>query len=128
MSRTKVFAYKGVVGIQSSPECELIARPGGGSLGCVADASTVDFSQEAIDIMKQVKKNGDVIGDIDVFKANDGIVVFGWFGGYLKVVRPIDSEAARGTDLSLLTAATEPIEVPQEFKNFVDELMAIENA
>jgi hypothetical protein len=122
MERTKVFAYKGVVGIQSGPECELIAHPGGGNLGCVADASKVDISQEAIDVLKTVKKNRDVIGDIGCFKADDGMVVFSWFGYYLRPIVPAECEADRDTDLSLLTASTELIEVPQEFKEFVDEM------
>jgi len=123
MERTKVFAHRGVVGILSSPEAELIAHPGGGNIGCVADASIVDFSQEAIDVMKTIKKNGDAIGDIDVFKADDGKVIFGWFGSYLRPIVPDECEAARGTDLSLISASTEPVEVPQEFIEFVDEML-----
>ena len=52
--KTKVFAYKGYVGILSSPEADLVAKPGNGNIGCVADAANVEFSQDAIDMLKKV--------------------------------------------------------------------------
>ena len=122
MNRTKVFAHRGIIGILSSPEAELIAHCGNGNIGCVADASKVDFSQEAIDILKTIKHNNDAIGDVDVFKADDGMTIFGWFGPHMRVVVPAECEAARGTDVSLLTA-TEGIEPTDDFKVFVDKML-----
>lgn len=60
MKKTQIFAYKGVIGIDAE-DAELIAYPGNGNLGGVADASKCEFSQEAIDILKTIKRNRDVL-------------------------------------------------------------------
>lgn len=115
-----VFCYKGIVGIQANPESPaLIAKPEGGSFGCVCDASQVNFSQEAIDALKTIKNGHDDLGDVDVFKAGDDKVIFGWMGGYMRVVKPEDSEGSRDCDFGLLKAS-ENVEIPQSFIDFVD--------
>ena len=119
--KTKVFAYKGYVGILSSPEADLVAKPGNGNIGCVADAANVEFSQDAIDLLKKVKRSSDDIGDVDVFKAGDGVVVFGWLGGYMKAFKPEDVEGSSTYNPSLLVA-TENVEVPKGFIDFIDTL------
>lgn len=119
----KIFAYNGFVGIMSDPDSDgMIAKPGNGNLGCVCDASKVKISQEAIELLKTVPKGADDIGDIDVFKADDNRVIISWFGGYYKVIDPKKSEAARDTNFYLLTPATEEVEVPESFKQFIDSL------
>ena len=122
---TRVFAYKGVIGIQSDPKSDaLIAKPENGGIGCVADASKVKFSKDAVDLLKTIKKGSDDLGDVDVFKANDGTVVFGWMGNYLRVVVPKESEGSREYDPSLL-APTDGVEPTDEFKEFVDNKLKI---
>ena len=119
----KIFAYNGFVGIMSDPDSDgMIAKPGNGNLGCVCDASKVKISQEAIELLKTVPKGADDIGDIDVFKADDNRIIISWFGGYYKVIDPKKSEAARDTNFYLLTPATEEVEVPESFKQFIDSL------
>lgn len=121
--RTKIFAYNGIIGIQSHPESEgLIVKPEGENKGCVISAASVDISLEALELLKSVKKGKKKIGDIDIFKADEGLIIIGWKGGYLNAFRPSDIEASKDYDVSLLTATTEEIEIPQEFKNFVDSV------
>jgi hypothetical protein len=122
MERTKVFAYKGIIGIQSGPNAELIAHPIHGNVGCVADASKCDISPEALEALKTIKPSNDGIGDVDAFDAKD-VVVFAWFGGYMRALVPDQCEVARDTDFNLLTA-TEGVEIPDDFKLFVDELQS----
>ena len=118
-----IFAYKGFVGIMSDLDSDgMIAKPGNGNLGCVCDASKVKISQDAIELLKTVPKGIDDIGDIDVFKADDNRIIISWFGGYLKVIDPKSSVAARNTNIYLLTPATDEVEVPENFKQFIDSL------
>jgi hypothetical protein len=121
--RTKIFAYKGYVGIQSGPKVQgLIAKPGNGNIGVTVDAASTDVSQEAIDLLKQVKKVSGSFGDIMIFKTNGGPICIAWLGSYLNAFKPADVEGDRDYNPSLLVAATEPIEIPEEFKAMIDGL------
>lgn len=120
--RTKIFEYKGIIGIQSDPDAEgLVAKPENGNLGCVVHADFVDISPEALELLKEVKKGKDNIGDIDVFEAGEGIVILGWLGGYLNAFKPTDILGSKDYNPALLKP-TEGVEVPEEFKDFVDNL------
>jgi hypothetical protein len=83
------------------------------------ESSQVEFSPEAIETLKKVRVGRDSLGDIDCFKADDGMVVFSFLGGPWSMIDPAESEAARGTDFSLVTA-TEGVEVPEDFKQAID--------
>lgn len=120
--KTKVFAHRGIIGIDSSPEANLVAHPGGGNIGCVADATEVEISAEALTALKKVKRSHDDIGDVDVFKAGDGKVIFAWLGGYRRIVDPSRAEGSRTYDPSMLTA-TEGIEAPEDFKAAADKYL-----
>lgn len=119
---TKVFIYKGVVGIQSEETSDaLIAKPGNGNLGCVCDASKVKISKEALEALKTIPKGNDGLGEIDVFKDNSGRVIFGWLGGYLKAFKPENAETSRDYNPSLLMHS-DNVEIPKEFIEFVDSM------
>lgn len=120
--KTKIFEYKGFMGIESAPDAEgLLNDPmQPGQLGFVTDASKCEFSQAAIDILKQVKKSHDDIGDVDVFKAGDGMVIFSWFGGPLKILSPKWDVSGSSTYSPELLEATEGIEPTDKFKEFID--------
>lgn len=118
--KVTVFAYKGIIGIQSSPECEgIIAHPVGNNLGVVCEANKVLFSPEAIELLKSIKKGRDSLGDIDIFQSNQG-PMFSWLGGYLRSVIPSQSEGSNTYDPSLITAS-EGIEVPSNFIDYVEK-------
>lgn len=120
--KTQVFVYKGVLGIESSPDAEgVINKPTEkGQLGFVCDASKVELQQEAVDWLKKVKPSSDCIGDVDVFKANSGMVIFAWLGGPSKVCMDHEKvEGSRDYKPELLTA-TEGVEVPDKFKEYVE--------
>lgn len=126
--KTKVFAHGGWVGIESNPKAEgLINDPSqAGQLGYVLDASHVEVSKEAIEVLKTIRRGGGSLGEVDCFKVTDGKVVFGWLGRELKAVNPADSEVARDTDFSLLeqVATIVPNDPPKEFVEAVDEFLA----
>ncbi|MEK6828566.1 MAG: hypothetical protein AABY15_00370 [Nanoarchaeota archaeon] len=119
--KTKIFVYKGIVGIQSGPDAEgFIAKPGNGNLGCVLDASSVEISKEALDLLVKIPKGGGGLGEIDVFQSGDKIII-GWLGGYLKAFKPESIETSRDYNPGLLTH-TDGVEVPNEFKEFIDSM------
>lgn len=119
--KIQVFAYKGYVGISASPDCEgIVAHPGNGNLGVVSEADKVEFSSEAVEALRQVKKSDDDLGDVDIFQADDE-VIFAWLGGYKKAFKPEHIEGSNSYDASLIKA-TEGVEVPQDFKEFIDNL------
>ena len=126
--QTEVFAYKGFIGILSNPSHEgIIAHPGNGNLGVVMDASKVRISNEALTLLKSIKKGRDCIGDIDVFTTNDNKVIFSWLGGYMNIVKANEIVGSREYDPSHLKAYNGEINVPSDFIEAVDEILKIEN-
>lgn len=51
-------------------------------------------SKEAIELLKQVKKGYDSIGDVDWFKVDNGNYAFGWIGGPYAIVDPMKAEGS----------------------------------
>jgi hypothetical protein len=120
--RTQVFSYKGWVGIQSDVTAEgLLNKPlDKGQLGFVIDAAFVDISPEALDLLKQVKKSGDCIGDVDIIKSRDK-VLFLWLGSPLKMFKPEQVTGSKEYDASLITETKETV-VDPAFIKVVDEI------
>lgn len=121
--KTKVFVYKDALGIESSCNADgLLNRPmEKNQLGFVCDASKVEFQQEAVDWLKKVKQSSNCIGDVNVFKSDNGMVIFAWLGGPSKVCMNIEGvKGSRDYKPELLTA-TKDVEVPYSFKVFVDD-------
>jgi hypothetical protein len=118
--RTKVFAYKGIVGIESSYNAKgLINDPSQpGQLGFVVDANFVDISKEALDILKTIKRSLDDMSDIDIFKSKDA-VCFCWVGGAKTAIDPERHTGSNSYNAYLITKTCE-IEVPEDFKTFID--------
>ena len=124
--RTQVFAYKGFVGIESSHEAEgLLNCPSQlGQLGFVLDANFVDVSPEACELLKKVQRSGHDLGDINVFKADNGSVIFSWLG---RDTALIDVDKATGSstyDASLLKPCSD-VKIPQDFIDYVDSFMSV---
>lgn len=106
--RTQVFAHNGWVGISSGVEAEgLLNKPlDKGQLGFVVDAAFVDISPEALELLKQVPKSGDCIGDVDIYASKDK-VIFCWLGGPMKMFKPEDVTGSRDYDASLIKETKE---------------------
>lgn len=122
--KVSVFAYKGILGIETKdfdPKSDILlndpTQPG--QLGFVVDASKIHVSQEAKDLMLTIPKSGDDIGDVDCFETSNGMTVFAWLGGPLAVKDPKKCSLAHDSKMNLLTVS-EDIEIPEGFKNYVD--------
>jgi hypothetical protein len=113
-----------MIGILSAPDAEgMIAKPEGGNFGCVVDGSQVEISEETLQLLKNIPKGHDSLGEIDVFKADDGRVIFGWIGGYMTAFPARNAEASREYDPKLLTA-TAGVVAPQDFIDYVESEIA----
>jgi hypothetical protein len=126
--RTQVFQHKGILGIQSDFEAEgLLNDPSQpGQLGFVVNADFVDIQPEALALLKNVKPSHDDIGDVDVFQANDGVVVFSWLGGNLRAMNPEVAQGSNSYHPELLKTSDNVV-TPQEFVDFVESELAEEN-
>lgn len=120
--RTQVFTHKGYVGIMSDVQAEgLLNNPSQpGELGFVVDASFVDIQPEALELLKEIKKGRDSIGDVDVFQAGDK-VIFGWLGGPLCLLDPKKASGSRDYNTSLLKSNPD-VKPPQDFIDVVEAL------
>lgn len=120
--RTKVFAHKGVIGIQSDVNAEgLLNKPlENGQLGFVIDAKFVDISQDALILLKEIKRSCDDIGDVDIYKSGDK-VIFSWLGGPLKGFRPSEVSGSNSYDASVVSAIN-GVETPEDFMAYVNAL------
>lgn len=130
MGFVKVFAYKGIVGIDARElpieEMEIDAREQR-QLGCVVELSKCQFTQEAISCLMQVKQSADDIGDVDVFSAGN-VNIFCWLGGLLRPVFK-DHEGSRTYTYSILESVV-PVEIEpdSEFVEYIDGMSAEELA
>ncbi len=83
--RTKIFAYKGVLGmITHSAAPGIIAKPTGGNLGVVIEAKHCDITIEAKNMLSQAYRENGSFADIQM--TGD---CFGWLGDY-KMACPKD--------------------------------------
>jgi len=127
--RTKVFAHKGIVGIMSSYDADgLINNPEEkGQLGFVVNASYVDISPDALDLIKKIKKSGDDIGEVDVYMAGNDDIVFSWLGGQWKMFKPEQITGSSEFDPYLLESSSNVLPDPG-FVASVDKLLMNEIA
>ena len=122
--KTKIFEYKGYVGIESHPNADgVIACPkkSNQNLGYVVKAKSVKISPSALIVLKTIKKSHDAIGDIDIFSSNEGVIV-SWIGGNKKLINPNIHEGSSSYDASLIVNTDKSILPPQDFIDYIDSL------
>lgn len=119
--KTQIFAYKGYVGIKSDLNAEgLVNDPSSSDqIGFVVDASYCEMQQEAVDILKKLKKSSSSFGDIDVFKTGNGKTIISWLGGPMRIIDPNICEGSRNYDPDLLTSSDNVV-TPNDFIEYID--------
>lgn len=126
---TRVFEYRGLIGIRSSFDAEgLLNKPQTpGQMGFVVKAEFVEMPQEALDLLKKVKKSRDCIGDVDVFDSSQG-VIFSWMGGQARVICIEEDKASRDFNPDLLEGVVKIVknEPPDDFIAYVDGAYGVE--
>jgi hypothetical protein len=126
--KVKLHEYKGILVIETvNPQKKHsdFIPSGDGRFGCVlakCDPTTLGISKEAFALLSKVKRGRDSLGDLDIFKANDNQVVFGWIGGVFALQDPKQSTGSREYDPSLLTGKYKEIanEAPKGAKEAID--------
>jgi len=138
----QVFAYKNALGINFYDHEKDEVSPAiinnwqePGQLGCVADMRQVEFTQEAIDLLKTVESSKDAIGGLMLFKSNhtdkeedQDAPTFAWMGpprGMFILDEGSLDVGHKDYDASLLDSITPTdITVPPEFITVVEEALA----
>jgi hypothetical protein len=113
--KTKIFAYKGRVGILAGDK--FVNDPSQpNQLGCVVKLSEVEVSREAFEILNNIKRSHDDIGDVMCWGE-----CFAWLGGP-KTMLNDKAEGDNSYQPSLLVNYIADVEIPEEFKNAVDKI------
>lgn len=95
--KVKVVAYKGLIVIEPiEPEKGASAKEGWvpmgperlGSVLCKTKGR-LGVSREAFDLLKQIPRGTDCIGDIGWWECGDGSHAFSWFGAIYRVIDPL---------------------------------------
>ncbi len=126
---TKIFVYKGWIGIQSSEKVEgLIAKPGNGNIGVVVNTAHCEITPEAKNAFKSAGKEGGSFAPYMLTThagagKDHGKSSFGWLGGYLNAGKTSQIKLGRDCDKDVLNDMIEvkDMEIPRAFKEFVDE-------
>ncbi len=118
--KTQIVAYKGHIGIiapDGTPQ-NFHFDSNGIFLVSSAKLADVEASKEAVDLLKTFPKSTDETGNLFLDVDEEGEKTVVWVGGYKVVMAPQESKIMADFDLSELSVAE--MEVPQEFKDFVD--------
>jgi len=130
--KVKVTAYKGLIVIEPiEPEKGASTKEGWipigpGRLGNVlcTTKGRLGVSREAFNLLRQIPRGTDCIGDIGWWKCDDGTHAFSWFGTVYRVIDPVRCVGDREYKVSpaLLTDCETILnEVPDEAKAAIDQ-------
>jgi len=129
--KVKVTAYKGLIVIEPiEPERGASTKKGWvpigpGRLGSVLckTKGQLGVSREAFNLLRQVPRGTDCIGDLGWWECGDGSHAFSWFGSAYRVINPSKAIGDREYKVSpalLRDCETILNEVPDEAKAAID--------
>src|SRR5574338_1129605 len=111
--KTKIFEYKGFVGIEAGDQ--FVNDPTQkGQLGCIVKIENVEISKGAFDFLFSLRKSHDAIGDVMCWGE-----YFAWMGGYKMIINK-NCEGDRDYNPELLKSQICEVEPTEDFKNFID--------
>lgn len=125
--RTKIFAYKGILGMVTHPGAAgVIAKPEKGNLGVVIEAKHCDITPEAKQMFQHARREGGSFAAIQLTGGDNPCI--GWLGGYQMACEARDIEIGRDCDKSTLDKMN-LVEVPnmtfpKSFIEYVDKQTA----
>lgn len=90
--------------------------------GCVLGNTKANLgvSREALDLMRQVQRNHDAIGDLGWWWCTDDTYAFSWWGPHYRIVDVYDSEADRNFQVYPHECAIIPNDVPEKAHLVID--------
>lgn len=120
--KVRVTAYKDFLVIETeNPEAKAdywVPR-GDGRIGCIImGQERLEVSEEALALLRNIKKSRDAIGDVMWWKAGDK-VCFGWFGAPRWILRPAHCEGDR--DYAAREHVVIPNSVPEVVRKALDD-------
>ena len=121
--KTKIFAYKGILGAETDLENGVFLNNplASGQLGCIIPIEQIEITQEAIDLLKTVPRERGSFAPIMLMKNHIGLL------GFSKhLFQGEDLCIGRQCDLSTLDKLTVVDYLPVDFKQFIDEKEAID--
>jgi len=120
----RLTAYRGILVVEMVPDQfidgDATANARLRSLGTIIHDTGrhLGVSEEALALLKMVKRGLDRIGDLAWFRSDDGKDHFAWLGGPKRLVNPKDAEAARGYEI--LSHQVIPNEVPEGARTAIE--------
>ena len=80
-----------------APETEEWVPCGNGKFGCVLinTKGKLGISQEALELLRKIKRGRDSLGDLDCFKTADNRWCFSWIGGLARFIDIAEAETSR---------------------------------
>lgn len=121
--KAQLHEYRGWVAIVGDKKLDgLLNDPTApGQLGFVLDAKEVEASEEALEVLRKVKRSGDDIGEVDVYRQDNGKVILSWLGGPRRPINPEIHTGSNSYDATLLDGVVTiiPNSPPDDFTAFV---------
>ena len=127
----EVTAYKGYLilrAVMEDPSMktdEWVPYDGANTIGCVVlnSKKNVGISDEALKLLRMVKKSRDDIGDVDWWKCNNGPCAFSWLGGWKAVKRADDGNLEGSRNYRVFDGEFQsiPNNIDLEAKAFIDK-------
>lgn len=120
--RTKIFAYKGVLGIESSDRADgLMNDPNEkGQMGFVLDSRFVDVQPEALNLLKMIEQGDDEDSEIDIFETDKKVIVIAWLGSPMRAIYPERTRGGSSYSPDLIEK-TVKFKTPKQFIKFVED-------
>lgn len=121
--KTQIFEYKGFIGIVAGDQ--FVNDPyDSGQIGFLVNISEIEITQSALDELKKVKKVGNSLADLMCYKTNERARFFGWVGGNQIIFMAQEVYGDRDYTPSLLESQVVNIDSPEDFKKFIDDIVA----
>jgi hypothetical protein len=79
---------------------------------------TLGVSEEALVLLKTIKRGRDSIGDVDWWAVDDGSSAFGWFGPMCRLIEPAEAETSRQFKIGEYVSI--PNDVPEGARAAID--------
>lgn len=124
---TTVFCYNGFLCIDSDYSAKgILNQPDApGEIGFVIDANQILFTQEAIDILKNVHHTSSNLGDVDCYSINHtGNIIFSWIGGPKRFfdMYDVNFKSARTANFNLLKPSKN-VKIEPIFLQYIDNML-----
>lgn len=130
--KTKIFAYKGNVGIEIPETGIFINNPKSpGQLGCVISTSEIEITKEAKNVIRKARREGGSFAELMLTKHDKSIESsYGESSigvmGFGNINLGNDFCISRDCNLSVLDDCTETeMDVPNDYKDFINNNMIV---